>query len=112
MNAATWLGAFVLCGALSGCGDDDAGSTVAGVCESFCATLDGCGYGLMSGPCQSECESDAQDAASISSACASAATAEGRCIGALSCEGLEAWIDDGPDAPCQAEDAATDAACN
>lgn len=112
MKAATWLCAVALCGALAGCGDDGTGTSVAGVCESYCATLDECGYGLNSGPCQSTCESQAQTAASISSACGSAASAEGRCIGALSCEALEVWVDDGPDAPCQAEDAATDAACN
>jgi hypothetical protein len=113
MKPAPWLGAFILCGALlSGCGDDDSGSTAAGVCESYCATLDECGYGLMSGPCQISCESEAQAAAAISGACAAAAAAEGRCIGALSCDRLDDWADDVPNAPCQAEDAASTAACN
>jgi len=112
MKTASWLAVCILCGALLGCGSDDAGSTAAGVCESYCAKLDECGYSQVSGPCQSTCESQAEMAAGISDACAAATEAEGRCIGALSCERFDDWAGDAPGAPCQAEDAASSAACN
>jgi len=112
MKAALWLGAFVSYCVLLGCGGDDSASSAAQVCESYCAKLDECGYSQASGPCLSTCESQAQTAASISEACAAAAAAEGRCIADLSCERFDDWADGTPDAPCQAEDAASDAACN
>ncbi len=112
MKAASRLGAFVLCGALWGCGGDDSGPSTAGVCEDYCAKLDECGYTQQSQDCPSFCESQAQTAASISGACAAAVAAEGRCIAGLSCERFQDWADDTPDAPCQAEDAASNSACN
>lgn len=110
MKAASWLGAFVLCGALWGCGGDDSGSSASALCEDYCAKVDECGYSQAS--CLSSCEEDAQTAASISGACATAVAAEGRCIADLSCERFDDWVDDTPDSPCQAEDAASISACN
>lgn len=112
MNPSLQLGAFVLCCVLWGCGGDGSEGSAADACASYCAKLDECGFSQISGPCLSTCESQAQTAASISGACAAAAEAEGRCIGALSCERLEDWADEVPDAPCQDEDAASNAACN
>jgi len=104
-------------GAFSGCGGDDSsgdgnGAAASAVCEDFCATLEMCDLGLMSGPCLDVCQSGGMEAAAISGACVNASEAEGRCVAALSCDGLDRWREDGPDAPCQAEDAAADAACN
>jgi len=120
MKLATLFPGLFLLGALAGCGgssSDDSGGGGTGdrsetVCESFCGTLSECGFGLMSGDCLSQCQSRSQTASGISSACRAAAEAEGRCVGALSCEELEDWIDEPPNYPCSAEDAAANAACN
>jgi hypothetical protein len=98
-------------GAFSGCGDGN-GGVANDACEGFCATLEMCGLGLVSGPCLDVCQTGGMEAAATSGACLNASEAEGRCVAALSCDGVDRWREDGPDAPCQAEDAAADAACN
>ena len=120
MKLAAFCASLFLLGALTGCGDastDGGGTGGSGnpsstVCESFCGTLSECGYGLMSGDCLPQCQSRSQEASNISSACREAADAEGRCVGALSCEQLQDWIDEPPNYPCSAEDMAASVACN
>ena len=120
MKLAALCGGLFLLGALAGCGgssSDDSGAggsrgTSGTACESFCGTLSSCGYGLMSGDCLSQGQSQSQVASGISSACRAAADAQARCVGGLSCEQVEDWLDEPPNYPCSAEEAATDAACN
>ena len=110
MKLSTLCAGLFLFGALAGCsGDGGAGSST---CASFCGTLSDCGYSLTSGDCSSECASQLAEASSISGACRDAAEAEAQCVGALSCEDLELWLEEPPDYPCSAEEAATDVACN
>ncbi|MGB5809762.1 MAG: hypothetical protein WBG86_04475 [Polyangiales bacterium] len=109
MKQRPWYLGFVILALIASCGGS---SGAADACESFCATLDECGFGLFSGPCDTECAVAVQASAEVSNACANAFQAEGECVGALSCAQLEAWIDDTPDSPCVAEDAAVTAACS
>ena len=111
---------LVVLGSLAGCGDastDGGGAggsrTPSGTpCEAFCGTLSECGFGLMSGDCLPQCQARSQAASDISSACRQAGDAEGQCVGGLSCEQLDDWIDEPPNYPCSAEDVAANAACN
>ena len=98
-----------LCGVVAGCGSDGSSGTP---CGAFCGTLSECGFSLTSGECLPECDSRSQEASSISSACRAAADAIAVCVGGLSCEGLQDWIDEPPGYPCSAEETAAGAACN
>lgn len=99
---------------LGACGDDPASSGSLANCGAFCAKLVECNPGSSTQECLSECNGFAQQFQRVSADCLAAYTSVNTCVGGLTCEQGEAWVDEiPPDSyPCKAQDDALEAVCN
>ncbi|MEM7436843.1 MAG: hypothetical protein AAF436_16945 [Myxococcota bacterium] len=90
------------------CGDSSGDSS----CNSFCNVAAQCG-GEDRAECVSTCVSNAAEAETISEACLAAFLGRTGCVGGLTCQQAEAWLDEVPpdSYPCRDEDIAVDQDC-
>lgn len=92
---------------LVACGDDfDA------ACSPWCAVVDDCTEASFS-ECMSACAEESSQARAISSECAYAVRDQNVCLGELTCEEFEAWLEEiPPDGyPCKGADDGRENAC-
>ena len=106
------IGLMGLCGVLAmGCNGSDGGGGGSGNnCAAACEVIVPCFNDTVQS-CLAQCEGNIQEANDVSAACGTAVNNLAGCLGGLSCEQANAWLDEIPadSFPCKAQEDAVDA---